>query len=111
MVNSTGSDSLFDYYGICGNYDVKFRRASTKVDDGETGSVTAACKEKETLLGGGFAGIKNDVIGYQVDLLVTKPIDSKGDEKKVPDDGWRVKAASMAGFNNLELTAIASCRQ
>ena len=111
MVNSTGSDSLFDYYGICGTYDVKFRRASTKIDDGETGSVTATCKARETLLGGGFAGVKNEVIGYQVDLLATKPVDSKDDAKKVPDDGWQVKAASMAGLNNLELTAIATCRQ
>jgi hypothetical protein len=111
MVNTTGSDSLFDYYGICGTYDVKFRRAVTKIDDGESGSVTASCKDSETLLGGGFAGIKNDAVGYHIDLLATKPVDSKDDKKKVPDDGWQVKAANIAGLNNLELTAIATCRQ
>lgn len=111
MVNTTGSDSLFDYYGICGTYDVRFRRAVTKIDDGESGSVTASCKKSETLLGGGFAGIKNDAVGYQIDLLATKPVDSKDDKKKVPDDGWQVKAANIAGLNNLELTAIATCRQ
>jgi hypothetical protein len=111
MVNTTGSDSLFDYYGICGTYDVKFRRAVTKIDDGESGSVIASCKGSETLLGGGFAGIKNDAVGYHIDLLATRPVDSKDDKKKVPDDGWQVKAANIAGLNNLELTAIATCRQ
>ena len=109
MWTDTMDDTLFNMHAVCGPYDVKFREADTKLDAGGAGQALAKCRSDEVVLGGGFVGRKQDVVGFRTLALASKPWDSD-DRKKVPDDGWRVRALNAETLS-VKLRAIATCRQ
>jgi hypothetical protein len=109
VVNPTMDDTLFDSYAICAPYDIKLREAQTKLKAGEDGKVTAKCKPSEVVLGGGFQGRKGEVIGFRTLAMASKPWDS-ADNRKTPDDGWQVRASNAEPSLNVELVAVAVCR-
>ncbi len=109
--NPTPNDTLFDSYAICGqNFDVRYRESQpTKLESGESGTATAACKPDEAVLGGGFWGEQSNVTGYRMLPTALRPWDSK-DKKKVPDDGFLAKALNSESFK-VKLVALAVCRK
>ncbi|MEO8091981.1 MAG: hypothetical protein ABI726_04660, partial [bacterium] len=109
--NNSGSDTVWNSYAVCsGDYEVRYRSsAPTKLKAGEAGGAVARCKPNEAVLGGGFVGTNDEVVGYRTSMLATKPWDSKNDAKKVPDDGWSARARNIEAALKVSLVAQATC--
>jgi hypothetical protein len=69
------------------------RQRAGAVDAGDAASPTAACARKAHVLGG---GLKLGGPANQARAAGSYPID-RGDDGKVPDDGWRAVGYNLAG--------------
>ena len=109
--NPTIDDTLFRSHGICsepGSY--RYRESEpqrARVD--ESATAVAHCKPSEVVLGGGFAATRGDVVGYRAHAVATKPVDSKADGNKVPDDGWLAELHNRH-TQRVDVVAHAVCR-
>ena len=109
--NTTIDDTLWDSWAICSELDVKYREsARVRIGPGETGKAIAKCKAKEAVVSGGWAGKRENVIGYTMRALTTRPWDSKQDANKVPDDGWLAKAQNLH-TQGIDIVANAICKR
>lgn len=110
--NNTTNDTLFDSSVVCSDdLTVRYRRSDPiRLRPGETVKAIAHCRPNEAVLGGGFAGVKGEVIGYRIGALASKPWDSKQDAKGVPEDGWLAKARSLESLR-VSLVANAVCKR
>jgi len=110
--NTTMDDTLLDAHAVCSDdYTVKYRQSDpVRLAAGDSAKAIAKCKPDEAVMGGGFMGVKGEVIGYRTPVLATKPWDSKDDAKKVPDDGWLAKAGNLQDFR-VNLVAHAVCKR
>jgi hypothetical protein len=106
--NEGGLTMVVDYWTVCtSSYVLRYRTAEANARRGRAATITAKCKPKEAVMGGGFHGSGNTGV---IDAwpVATKPWDSKDDAKKVPDDGWRVTLHN--GSNERKsITAHAVC--
>ena len=111
VTNPTPDDTIFTSWAICANpQGVRYRESDvSKLAAGDSGKAVARCKDSEAVLGGGFEAVKGDISGFQMLPTTLKPVDS-GDDKKVPDDGWQVKALNDE-TSRVGLVAIAVCRK
>jgi hypothetical protein len=94
------------FFAACAppKYAVRYRDAAVvKVGGGEAGKVIAKCKNSEAVGGGGLAALErgttmeNPQYAEGTWTNATRPWDSKGDDDKVPDDGWLVRAHNGSG--------------
>jgi hypothetical protein len=90
--NTSGGQLEVLFHTVCtGAYVVNYRNSDVvRVKPGESAKATAACKSKEAVLGGGFAGFTDGLPAAGGWAKQSRPKDSKADGNKVPDDSWAV---------------------
>ena len=109
--NTTMDDTLWDSWAICSDLDVSYRNSSrVRIGPEETGKAIARCTSKEAVVSGGWSGKRENVVGYTMRALTTKPWDSKEDANKVPDDGWLAKAQNLH-TQGIDIVANAVCKR
>jgi hypothetical protein len=82
--------------------------AKAKIKGEKSGKATARCKPDEAVLAGGVEIAAGGEPARHTWTTATRPWDSE-DRKKVPDDGWLVKAYNYNSDGKVKLTAFALC--
>lgn len=107
--DGAATSTINQFVGCSTELSVKIRQGSKTVKPGKSGKLKVACAEKEAVLSGGYDFAAQP--GFELvdsNLNASIPFDSKSDKKKVPDDGWSVRAFNGAASTQT-LRAFAAC--
>ena len=110
VLNRSGTDTVWNSTVVCSStYELRYRESEpTRVKPGEIGGAVANCRPKEAVIGGGFAGTRDDIVGFHTPAQASRPKDSAADGNEVPDDGWQAKILNLEDFK-LNAVAHAVC--
>jgi hypothetical protein len=89
----TGASNTDATVNCSDDYRVRYRKTELEVAGNSAAKATVECKAAEAVAGGGFrTQVKqNGLQGFDAWAVQSRPVDTKSDKNKVPDDGWRAK--------------------